>query len=118
MKIVLDSNAIMMPFIYKVNLDIEILNLIGDAEIYIPSSVIGEIKRISKKRWEAKAAMNLLKKYRVIHVNSLGDDGVLEAAKKLHAYLLTNDEELKRRAEKEKIKVIFMKQNHLVMNND
>ncbi len=116
--VVLDSNALMMPFIYKINLDIEILNLIGNAEFYVPSSVIGEIKRLSEKKWEAKAAMNLLKKYRVINVNNIGDDGVLEAAKKLNAYLLTNDEELRERAKKEKIKVIFMKQNHLVVDDD
>ena len=118
MKIVLDSNALMMPFIYKLNLDIEIKKLIGDAEIYIPSCVVGEIERISERRWEAKAAFNLLKKYRIVEVEKLGDEGVLEAAKKLDAYLLTNDEDLLKRAKKEKIKIIFMKQNHLVIGDD
>ena len=118
MKVVLDANALMMPFIYRINIDIEIFNLMGEVEFYVPSSVVGEIKRLSERRWEAKAAMELMRKYRVVNVSKLGDDGVLEAAKKLNGYLLTNDEELRRRAKKDKIKVIFMKQNHLVMDDD
>ena len=118
MNVVLDANALMMPFEYRLNLDLEIRNTLGDANIFVPSCIVGELERLSKKRWEAKAALQLARKYEIINVENLGDKGVLEAAKKLKAYVVTNDRALARILKKEGIKVLSMKQNHLVIEND
>ena len=118
MNIVLDANALMMPFEYRLNLDLEIKRIVGEAHIFVPSCILGELERLSKKRWEAKAALQLAKKYEIIDVEKLGDNGVLEAAKKLNAYVVTNDRALARILKKEGIKVLSMKQNHLVIEND
>ena len=48
----------------------------------------------------------------------MGDRGVIEAAKKLKAAVVTNDRVLINKLIKERIAVIFMKQNHLVMVDD
>ena len=37
MRVVLDANALMMPFEYKINLDLELLRLLGEYEAYVPS---------------------------------------------------------------------------------
>ena len=118
MKVVVDSNALLMPFQYNLNLDIEIQRLLGNAEIYVPSCVLGELEKLSRKRWEGKAALQLAQKYRIVEVNNLGDKGVMEAAEKLNAKVVTNDRELIEKLRKSGIKVIFMKQNHLVMDDD
>jgi len=118
MNVVLDANALMMPFEYRLNLDLEIRNALGDADIFVPSCILGELERLSKKRWEAKAALQLAGKYKIINVENLGDKGVLEAAKKLNAYVVTNDRAFARILKKEGIKVLYMKQNHLVIEND
>ncbi len=118
MLVVLDSNALMMPFQFKINLDTELTRLLGSYEIYVPSCVIGELKRIARNRWEAKAALELASKYRIVEVEASGDKGVIEAAKKLKAAVVTNDKELRIKLMREGIRVIFMKQNHLVMIDD
>ncbi len=118
MNVVLDANALMMPFEYRLNLDLEIKRILGNVNILVPSCILGELERLSRKRWEAKAALQLAKKYEMIEVEKLGDNGVLEAAKKLNAYVVTNDRALARILKKEGIKVLSMKQNHLVIEND
>ena len=118
MRVVVDSNALMMPFQYKINLDLELMKVAGKCEVYVPSCVIGELKKLSKKRWEARAALKLAEKYSKIEVGNSGDLGVEEAAKKLGAGVVTNDKELKSKLLRKGIPVIFMKQNHLVIVDD
>lgn len=118
MIVVLDSNALLMPFQYNLNLDMEIGRILGHADIYVPSCVIGELKRLASRRWEAKAALQLAGKYRIVEVENPGDRGVMEAAKKLGAIVVTNDRELMNILKKNGIKIISMKQNHLVMEDD
>jgi len=118
MRVVLDTNALMLPFQVRLNLDSEIQGILGDAEIYVPSSVMGELERLSKRRWEAKAALQLAQKYRRVQVTSLGDNGVLEAAKKLNAWVVTNDEEFISRLRREGVPVIYLRQNHLRAYDD
>ncbi|MCD6370244.1 MAG: twitching motility protein PilT [Thermoplasmata archaeon] len=118
MRVLLDSNALLMPFQYNLNLDSELTRLLGDYEVYVPSCVLGELRKLSKRRWEAKAALQLAEKYTIVEVKNLGDKGVIEAAKKLKAVVVTNDKALRIKLLREKIKVIFMKQNHLVIIDD
>ncbi len=118
MRVVLDTNALMLPFQIRLNLDSEIRRVLGEAEIYVPSCVLGELKRLSKRRWEAKAALELAKKYRRVEVSALGDDGVMEAAKKMDAYVVTNDEAFIRRLKAQGIPVIYLRQNRLTTDDD
>ncbi len=118
MKVVLDTNALMAPFEYRINIDMEIQRNLGHPDIYVPSCVLGELRKLSSRRWEARAALQLAQKYREVDVQSPGDSGVIEAAKKLNAHVITNDQELIKKLKKEKIPVLYVSQNHLVMLND
>ncbi len=104
-----------MPFQRRLNIDLEIQKLVGAVDIYVPSCIVGEVERLSKRRWEAKAALNLLKKYKIYTVKSLGDEGVIEAAKALNAYVVTNDRKLIERLVHGGIGVITLKNGHLVI---
>ena len=115
MPVVLDTNALMTPFQARLNLDMEIERLLGKTDIYVPSCVLGELKRLAARRWEAKAALQLAGKYRIVEVDSLGDAGVIEAAKKLNAYVFTNDRILISSLRKEGLGVITLSNNHLVI---
>lgn len=114
MKVVLDTNALMSPFEYHLNIDLEIQRNLGEVDIYVPSCVIGELKKLSRKRWEARAALQLAQKYRKVDVKSQGDSGVIEAAKKLNAHVVTNDQELIKILRRKKIPVLYVSQNRLV----
>ena len=47
--IILDTNALFVPFKFKLNLDSELKRLFGDYQIIIPSCVLNELKRLSTR---------------------------------------------------------------------
>lgn len=106
--VVLDTNALLIPFQFKINLDIEIRQLLGDVEVLVPASVINELKKLKMK--EAKAALSLAEKYRRVQTTKRGDEGIVEAAKEYHAAVITNDQELMAILRKSSIPVIRMRE--------
>ncbi len=118
MKVILDTNALMMPFEFKLNIDLELQRLLGAPECMVPSCVMGELKKLARDNRHARAALKLASKYPVVEVESPGDSGVIEAAKKTGGYVLTNDRGLIRRLRNEKLGVITLKNNHLVIEYD
>jgi hypothetical protein len=114
--VILDANALMMPFQFSVNLDIELGRLLGSFEMVVPSSVIVELKRVAleQKASDAKGALKLAAKYRTHKVAGTGDDAVLAAAKELGAVLLTNDAGLRRRAREAGLRTVCLRgRSHL-----
>ncbi|MFW6196810.1 MAG: DUF120 domain-containing protein [Thermoplasmatota archaeon] len=107
--VILDANALIMPFQFGLNLDFELERLFGNHEIYVPSSVMNELRGLGRKD-----ALSLSKKYNKIKVTKKGDEGVLEAAKKLDGVIVTNDKELKKRALKNNFSVAYLRsRSHL-----
>jgi len=90
--LVLDANALLMPFQFRMNLDKEISRLLGEIRVVVPSSVVDEISRLQTR--EAKAALALAGKYEVVETELAGDDGVLDVAVRNEAAVVTNDREL------------------------
>ena len=90
-RVVLDANALMMPFQFRINLDAELDRLVGECEVYVPSSVVRELERLTRDRRAAKAARGLAGKYRKFETQRSGDAAVLEAAEALGATVVTND---------------------------
>ena len=113
---ILDANALLMPFQFKMNLDTELLRLVGDCEILVPSSVIGELRRAKSTSKDASAALALAEKYTVHQVEGSGDDSILELANETEGIVVTNDKTLIQRLKRSGIPVIFMRsRNHLVL---
>ncbi len=119
--VVFDSNAILMLFEYNINLKKELTKLLGSYEIVVPSKIVEELKFLSekgkgKKKQLAKPALLLIENYNIFFDNSKNaDDAVLNVAKKLNGVIFSNDKELKKRAKKEKIKTIFMRNKKYLM---
>ena len=112
--VVLDTNALLMPFEVGLNLDIEVRNLLGDVRFVVPGPLVGELKHLDNK-W-AKAAITLARSREIVQAESHGDDSVLEVAEREQAYILTNDKELRRRARKAGIPLIYLRSGtHLVL---
>ena len=103
-EVVLDTNALIMPFQFNINLDEEIERLVPNPDIYVPSSVTGELKKLKRKD-----ALSLASKYNEVKVRKKGDRGVIEAVEKLDAVLVTNDKELKKKIRKKGYKVLFLR---------
>ncbi len=114
--VVLDANALMMPFQFSINIDIELERLLGSFEMVVPSSVIVELERVAavQKASDAKGALKLAQKYRMHEVAGTGDDAVLAAACELGAVLLTNDAGLRRRAREAGLRTVCLRgRSHL-----
>ena len=113
--VVLDTNALLMPFEIKLNLDLALRDLLGEARIVVPGALVGELKHV-KHRY-AKAALALARKYEIIPTEYSGDDAVVEVAFKTGGYVLTNDKELRRRLRKEGVPIIFLRSStHLAID--
>jgi len=122
--VVFDSSAVLMLFEYSINLEQELTRLIGLYKIVVPSAIVKELTVLSengsgKKKQLAKPALKLIEQYEIIDDESLSaDDAVLNIAKKLDGIILSNDKELKKRAKKEKIKTIFLRNKNYLSLSD
>jgi len=114
--VVLDANALMMPFQFGINIDLELGRLVPGCEPVVPSSVIAELWAVLDKTSDphAKAAIELAKKYRLVDSHGTGDSAVLDAAISLRAVVVTNDRGLRARARAEGLDVVGLRgRNHL-----
>jgi rRNA-processing protein FCF1 len=114
--VVLDANALLMPFQFKVNIDKELKRLFGEIPVFIPSSVLGELSSIVDK--DAKSALALARKYHIVETELRGDDAVLSIAEERSAAVLTNDRELISRLRKERIPVIRLRSERYLVVDD
>jgi hypothetical protein len=114
--VVLDANALMMPFQFGLNIDLELGRLVPGCEMVVPSSVMDELKAVLERTKDphARSALSLAPKYRCINVEGSCDDAVLELARRLGAVVVTNDRGLRARAQAAGLKVIGLRgKNHL-----
>lgn len=105
--VVLDSNALMMPFQFRVNLDNELTRLFGEVPVFVPSSVLSELAAIEDKK--ARPALQLARKYHIVETELRGDDAVLDVAVKREAAVVTNDKELIRRVRNAHLPVVRLR---------
>ncbi|MEM0135598.1 MAG: hypothetical protein QXU18_10330, partial [Thermoplasmatales archaeon] len=63
--------------------------------IGIPTSAIKELERLSVKDVNARTALNAAINYKILKVDSSGDDGIIEAATKYGGAVVTNDRALR-----------------------
>ena len=115
--VILDTNAIFMLFEFSIDLEDEIVNLVGKSSIIVPKPIFDEIKLIINigkynKKIIAKNSLKIIEeKFKIIdlNINKKGDDALIDYAKKLSGIVLTNDKDLKKRLRNEKISVIFLR---------
>jgi len=105
--IVLDANALLMPFQFKINLDRELKRLFGEVPVFVPSSVLGELGNSLDKN--SKAALALARKYQIVETELSGDDAVLDIAIKRRSAVVTNDKSLIKRLRVHRIPVIRLR---------
>lgn len=114
--VVLDTNALLMPFEIRINLDLALQDLLGEVRIVVPGPLVGELKHLDHKF--SGAALALARKYEIIPTEATGDNAVVELAKRENAYVLTNDKELRRRLRREKVPLIYLRSGtHLTIES-
>ena len=112
--VVLDTNALLMPFEMKMNLTLSVERLLGEVEFVVPGPLIGELKHLDNKY--ASAALQLARKYEIIQTEAHGDASVIELALRLNAYALTNDKGLRQKLRKAGVPMIYLRSGtHLIV---
>ena len=109
--VVADTNALIAPFKRKFNIDVELTRILDSYTILIPEPIIGELRRLAVTNLHARGALKFALTKKVQATKNVGDDSVLELAKKVKGYVMTNDGALITRASKKKLKVIRLRES-------
>ena len=136
--VILDSNALFMPFQFKLNLDSELKRILGEYELVIPSCVRIELEslkasekfgtlasklasKIPQPNWYLKFEAN---QKLVPNANDLinrferTDNQLIEIAKELDGIVVTNDRKLLKRLHANNITTISLRaKKYLKMNS-
>jgi len=113
--VILDSSAILMLFEFSIDLEDEIVRLLGRCHIVVPRPILDELKVLSEKgkgkaKVFAKPALVFVKRFEIMDIEGFrGDDAVLHLAKKVSGVVVTNDTELKQRIKKAGLHVVFLR---------
>ena len=118
MKVIIDTNGLMIPGQFKVDIFKE-LERLGFDEFLVPEAVINELDMLTKRskganRTAAKVARSLANMCEVVDVRGVADDVIAELAVDLGAAVLTNDIELKKRLSNMNISVVYLRQKNLL----
>jgi rRNA-processing protein FCF1 len=117
--VVLDTNALLMPFQFPVNLEAELRRLMGDCEVVVPRVVLDELRGLAREDRAARAALRLAARYAVAETEATGDAAIVEAAQRLQAAVVTNDTALLAELRRRRIPRIRLRsRTHLVLEED
>ena len=114
--VVLDTNALLMPFEVGINLDLAVQELLGEVRFVVPGPLVGELKHLQESNRFAKPALALARSKEIVQCDGHGDDAVIEVATRENGYILTNDKELRRRARTLHIPLLYLRSGtHLIV---
>ena len=118
-KVILDSNFLLVPFQFRLDIFEELNNLLGKAEPIILSTTMEELKKMAekktaKRRMQFSAALKLAERCKILEVKKQAsesyDDAILRIASKLKIPVATNDAELRKRLRKAGLATIYLRQ--------
>lgn len=116
MKVILDTNALMVPEQFRVDVFSE-LSRLGYVECIIPHQVLGELKALTTKgdkgldKVAARVGLGLSQRCKVVDdVVGDADRAVEDLAVRENAAVFTNDKALKKRLFSKGITVIYLRQ--------
>ena len=118
-KVILDSNFLMIPFQFNIDIFQEIEYLLQKkVDFVVPSAVKSELTGISSRGGEgapeASLALQLASRCRVVDVTlepqETVDDAIVKASQKLGAVVATTDIDLKKRLRDINVPVVYMRE--------
>lgn len=116
MKVILDTNALMVPEQFGVEIFSE-LERLGYTECLVPASVLAELRALASRadkgrdKVAARVALGLAQRCRVMGEGKMDADAAIERlAHDENAAVFTNDRALKKRLSSNGITVIYLRQ--------
>lgn len=119
MRVVLDTNALMMPVECDVRVFEELERLVGETTYLVPRAVVEELRKLSAgdgaEATAASVGLDLTERCTIRETDAdYADDAVVELAREEDAHAVTNDKPLQRRLQDAGVSVIRLRgQNKL-----
>jgi rRNA-processing protein FCF1 len=111
--VLLDTNALFLPVRVGFPLEEEVLRWVPGARLEVPASVLRELGRLVARRTRgAGAARTLAERYEVVPTRREGDDGVVDAAVRERAWVVTADRALRARLNALGVAVLVPQDRH------
>lgn len=120
-KVVLDANALLVPFEQGIRIEEELERLLGPYEALVPESVLKELAVLAatakgQRAANAKLALSLSQRFAYRPGTASGDNAVLQLARQERAMVFTNDRALLRRSLEAGLAVVRVKgKGHLIV---
>ncbi len=115
-KVLLDTNALLMPAQFGIDLYDELMNLFGDFEPVTLEEGVGELRGLTRGRGRdaaaARVGLALALRSTIVPSGSAADrvdDRVIEYARRERCTVVTNDRELRNALLREEIDVVSMR---------
>jgi rRNA-processing protein FCF1 len=106
--VLVDANALLLPFTSHFRLEEEIYGQVDGARILVPSSVLGELERVADRgNANARAAREFARRFPVVLTEIPGDDALVDLGRRLSAWVLTGDRALRSRLLEAGVPVLF-----------
>jgi hypothetical protein len=114
MKVLLDTNFLLMPLKFRVDLFSEIARLVeGKPEYVVLSSSLKELGSLGK----ADVVKKIVAKTKLVEATGKVDEAIAEYAVRENAVVCTNDANLRKRLKALGVKTIFLRgKGHLEMD--
>jgi|Deesub1362A_J573_1020465.scaffolds.fasta_scaffold02522_2 hypothetical protein len=108
LKVILDTSILMAINEFRVDV-LSLLEDEGFTEFLVPEAVVEELEKM-KDNVNARVALMLLDRMKIIPGRGYADDVIVKVAKKEGAPVCTSDRELIEKLKREKINVIYLRQ--------
>ena len=89
--VVLDTNGAIYAMKHRVDIERQLIDMMGSFKLYVPSCVVDELSSLMKSNCHARAAYTYFSRFEICKTSTSGDMGVFDCAVRLNAAVITND---------------------------
>lgn len=108
--VLLDTNALLMPFQMSLDVESEIERLMGRCRIAVPQVSIAELRAMGSSVRDGSAALKFAERFEVMPTVGLGDDAIVDLAIRTDGIVVTGDRGLIKRLHKAGLRVLRPRQ--------
>jgi rRNA-processing protein FCF1 len=108
--VLLDTNALLMPFQLGLDLEGEIARAVGRCRVVVPEVVLAELQAMEARLRDGRAALRFAERFEVLASEGVGDDAIMDLARRTGGIVVTGDRELIARLRAEGLRVLRPRQ--------
>lgn len=108
--VLLDTNALLMPFQMGLDVEGEVLRVMGRCRMVVPRVVVAELRTMGSSLRDGAAALTFAERFEVMETVGLGDDAVVDLAIRTGGTVVTGDRGLIKRLHNAGLRVLRPRQ--------